>query len=155
MRALSKVLTGSMIAAAALAVSACGPKTTTTDNTTVTDLNATEGTDTMTDNMGAVDTATDNGMMANDTTMTTDKAGNAQLFEGIHSTCRDLARFGVLMLDDGRFGGRQIVSRRWVEAATGRSSTALNAGLSSASPSIVVCGRGYSSRSSASEPSSR
>jgi CubicO group peptidase (beta-lactamase class C family) len=62
------------------------------------------------------------------TTMTTDKAGNAQLFEGIHSTCRDLARFGVLMLDDGRFGGRQIVSRSWVEAATGRSSTALNAG---------------------------
>jgi len=73
MRALSKVLTGSMIAAAALAVSACGPKTeTTTDNTTVTDLNATEGTDTMTDNMGAVDTATDNGMMANYTTMTTE-----------------------------------------------------------------------------------
>jgi hypothetical protein len=72
MRALSKVLTGSMIAAAALAVSACGPKTeTTTDNTTVTDLNATEGTDTMTDNMGAVDTATDNGAMANDTTSTT------------------------------------------------------------------------------------
>ncbi len=62
------------------------------------------------------------------TTMTTDQAGNAQLFEGIHSTCRDLARFGVLMLDDGRFGGRQIVSRSWVEAATGRSSTPLNAG---------------------------
>ena len=62
------------------------------------------------------------------TSMSTDKAGNAQLFEGIHSTCLDLARFGVLMLDDGRFGGRQIVSRSWVEAATGRSSTALNAG---------------------------
>ena len=60
--------------------------------------------------------------------MTTDKAGNAGLFEGIHSTCRDMARFGVLMLDEGRWGGRQIVSRSWVEAATGRPSTALNAG---------------------------
>jgi CubicO group peptidase (beta-lactamase class C family) len=62
------------------------------------------------------------------TTMTTDEAGNAGLFEGIHSTCRDMARFGVLMLNDGRWGSRQIVSRDWVEAATGRPSTRLNAG---------------------------
>lgn len=69
MRALiSKVLTGSMIAGAALAVSACGPKTetTTTENTMVTDLNSTEGMDTMSDNMTAVDGATNGGMMAND-----------------------------------------------------------------------------------------
>jgi len=62
------------------------------------------------------------------TTMTTDRAGNAQMFEGIHSTCRDMARFGVLMLDRGRWGGKQIVSSDWVAAATGRSSTGLNAG---------------------------
>ena len=56
---ISKVLTGSLIASAALAVSACGPKTeTTTDNTMVTDMNTTEGMDTMTDNMTAVDGAT-------------------------------------------------------------------------------------------------
>jgi CubicO group peptidase (beta-lactamase class C family) len=61
------------------------------------------------------------------TAMATDGAGNAQLFEGIHSTCRDLARFGVLMLDHGRWNGRQIVSRAWVDAATGRPSTPLNA----------------------------
>lgn len=68
MRAIiSKVLTGSMIAAAALAVSACGPKTETTNTTTVTDLNTTEGTDTMTDNMTAVDGAMNDGAMANDT----------------------------------------------------------------------------------------
>ena len=69
MRALiSKVLTGSAIAAAALAVSACGQKTeTTTDNTMITDMNATEGMDTMTDNMTAVDGAMNGGMMANDT----------------------------------------------------------------------------------------
>lgn len=74
MRALiSKVLTGSMIAGAALAVSACGPKTeTTTENTMVTDMNATEGMDTMTDNMTAVDGASNGGMMANDTGMASD-----------------------------------------------------------------------------------
>ncbi len=70
MRAISKILTGSAIAAAALAVSACGPKTeTTTENTIVTDMNATEGMDTMTDNMTAVDGAMNGGMMANDTMM--------------------------------------------------------------------------------------
>ena len=76
---ISKVLTGSLIASAALAVSACGPKTeTTTDNTMVTDMNATEGMDTMTDNMTAVDgamngtdTMGNGGMMADNATMTT------------------------------------------------------------------------------------
>jgi CubicO group peptidase (beta-lactamase class C family) len=62
------------------------------------------------------------------TTMTTDKAGNAEMFEGIHSTCRDLARFGVLMLDEGRWGSKQIVSRSWVAAATSRPSSPLNTG---------------------------
>ena len=68
MRAIiTKVLTGSAIAAAALAVSACGSKTeTTTDNTMITDMNATEGMDTMSDNMTAVDGASNGGMMAND-----------------------------------------------------------------------------------------
>lgn len=69
MRAIiTKVLTGSTIAAAALAVSACGSKTeTTTDNTMITDMNATEGMDTMSDNMTAVDGSMNGGMMANDT----------------------------------------------------------------------------------------
>jgi CubicO group peptidase (beta-lactamase class C family) len=62
------------------------------------------------------------------TRMTTDAAGNAQLFEGIQSTCRDMARFGLLMLDHGRWGGRQIVSASWVRQATTRASTRLNAG---------------------------
>jgi hypothetical protein len=71
MRAIiSKVLTGSLIAGAALAVSACGPKTeTTTENTTVTDLNASEGMDTTSDNMTAVDSSMNSGMMANDSSM--------------------------------------------------------------------------------------
>jgi len=70
---LSKVLTGSMIAGAALLVSACGGTTeTTTENTVVTDLNVTDATmdGTMTDNMTAVDGAMGNdAMMANDSMM--------------------------------------------------------------------------------------
>jgi CubicO group peptidase (beta-lactamase class C family) len=61
------------------------------------------------------------------TTMTTDRAGNAQLFEGIHSTCRDMARFGVLMLNRGAWGSKRIVSAGWVKQATAASSTKLNA----------------------------
>ena len=61
------------------------------------------------------------------TTMTADRAGNAQMFMGVRSTCRDLAGFGSLLLDHGRRGGRQIVSARWVAEATGRSSSKLNA----------------------------
>ena len=67
---ITKVLAGSALAAAALAVSACGSKTeTTTENTLITDMNASEGMDTMTDNMTAVDGAMNGGMMANDTMM--------------------------------------------------------------------------------------
>jgi CubicO group peptidase (beta-lactamase class C family) len=61
------------------------------------------------------------------TGMTADRAGNAQMFMGVRSTCRDLARFGSLLLDRGRWKGRQIVSAQWVQEATGRSSTRLNA----------------------------
>jgi CubicO group peptidase (beta-lactamase class C family) len=62
------------------------------------------------------------------TRMTRDAAGNAQMFEGVRSTCRDMARFGLLMLDRGLWGSRRIVSSKWVEQATARSSTRLNAG---------------------------
>ncbi|WNO53223.1 hypothetical protein [Stakelama saccharophila] len=68
MRALiSKVVTGSMIAGAALMVSACGGTDETTDNTTITDLNSTDTMGTMDDNMSMVDGAMGNdAMMAND-----------------------------------------------------------------------------------------
>ena len=62
------------------------------------------------------------------TTMTRDLAGNAQMFEGMRSSCRDLARFGLLMLNDGRWGRKRIVSSDWVARATEHSSTQLNAG---------------------------
>lgn len=71
MRALiSKVVTGSMIAGAALMISACTKTETTSTN--VVDLNATEGMDTVTDNMTATD-----GMMANDTVIANDTTANA------------------------------------------------------------------------------
>ncbi|NTS63644.1 hypothetical protein HRV97_00545 [Sphingomonas sp. HHU CXW] len=87
MRAIiTKVLTGSTIAAAALAVSACGSKTeTTTDNTMITDMNATEGMDTMSDNMTAVDGSMNGGMMANDT-MGAGMGGNDMMMSNTMST---------------------------------------------------------------------
>lgn len=75
MRIISKVLTGSAIAAAALALSACGSKTETNiDNTTVTELNATDDMGTMTDNMTTVDGAGTNTAdmnLTNDTAVVT------------------------------------------------------------------------------------
>ena len=72
MRALfTKAVAGSMIASAALLLSACGEKTqTTADNTAVMDVNATDPVldGTVSDNMTMVDGATGNDMgMANDT----------------------------------------------------------------------------------------
>lgn len=61
------------------------------------------------------------------TTMTRDGAGNPQLFFGVQSTCRDMARFGLLMLEQGRWGDRRVVSSNWVKQATGVSSTRMNA----------------------------
>jgi hypothetical protein len=78
MRALiAKVVTGSMIAGAALMVSACGHKSdTATDNTMVTDMNSTDM-GTMDDNMTAVDSTMGNdAMMANDTAMSNDMTAN-------------------------------------------------------------------------------
>jgi CubicO group peptidase (beta-lactamase class C family) len=61
------------------------------------------------------------------THLTTDPSGNALLYEGMQSNCEDMARFGLLFLDRGRWGTRQIVSSAWVDAATGASSSKLNA----------------------------
>jgi len=82
MRALfTKAVAGSMIASAALLLSACGEKTdTTADNTAVMDVNATDPVldGTVSDNMTMVDGATGNDMgMANDTApVANDTVGN-------------------------------------------------------------------------------
>lgn len=75
---LSKIVTGSMVASAALLVSACGGTETPAENTVVTDLNTTDMLDgTVTDNMTAVDGAMgDNMAMANDTMVANDTMSN-------------------------------------------------------------------------------
>ena len=55
-----------------------------------------------------------------------DAAGNPLTFMGVQSNCRDLARFGELMLRDGDWDGETIVDADWVAQATGRSSQELN-----------------------------
>lgn len=47
-----------------------------------------------------------------------DPVGHVPTFDGLHVTCRDLLRFGVLFLDGGRMNGQQIVPASWVELAT-------------------------------------
>ncbi|MBW4329823.1 hypothetical protein KY084_02900 [Stakelama sp. CBK3Z-3] len=75
MRAIiSKVVTGSMVAGAALMVSACGGSDeTTVDNTVITDMNSTDPMmdGTMSDNMSMVD-----GTMGNDAMLMNDTMGN-------------------------------------------------------------------------------
>lgn len=76
---ISKAVTGSMIAGAALLVAACGDTTeTTTENTTIVDLNATDPMldGTMTDNMTIVDGAMGNDMMMMNDTMSNDMMMN-------------------------------------------------------------------------------
>ncbi len=75
MRAFSKILTGSILAGAALALSACGGEKPVDNTATITDLNSTDMMDgTMTDNMTPVDGAMGNDtmMMSNDTMMSND-----------------------------------------------------------------------------------
>ena len=62
-----------------------------------------------------------------DTSINRDASGNTLTFMGVQSTCRDLARFGTMMLRDGRWGDEQVLSEQWVEDSTGRSSQEHNA----------------------------
>jgi CubicO group peptidase (beta-lactamase class C family) len=57
--------------------------------------------------------------------MTQDRAGNALTFMGLQSTCRDMARYGYLMLRRGRWNDTQVVPSAWVDEAT-RPSQSLN-----------------------------
>ncbi len=59
--------------------------------------------------------------------MTKDPSGNTLTFMGLHSTCQDMARFGWLMLNQGNWDGKQVVSKDWAQAATGQPSQPLNA----------------------------
>jgi len=60
------------------------------------------------------------------TSIAKDRSGNPLTFMGTQSNCRDLARFGVLMLHEGDWDGTRILDAEWVRQATGRSSQDLN-----------------------------
>ena len=47
-----------------------------------------------------------------------DSTGNAFVAGGLALTTRDYARFGQMVLDDGRAGGRQIVPASWIDEMT-------------------------------------
>ena len=48
----------------------------------------------------------------------TDGAGVAFVLGGLNFTTRDYARFGQMILQDGRHDGKQVVPADWIEAAT-------------------------------------
>jgi len=47
-----------------------------------------------------------------------DQAGNTLAFMGAQVSCHDLARFGHLFLNEGRWDGEQVVPAEWVAEAT-------------------------------------
>jgi CubicO group peptidase (beta-lactamase class C family) len=61
-----------------------------------------------------------------DSVMNADPSGHTMTFAGLTSTCRDLARLGVMLADKGRYRGKRIVSKRYWREATQRSSSELN-----------------------------
>jgi CubicO group peptidase (beta-lactamase class C family) len=57
-----------------------------------------------------------------DTDLEPDQAGNTTLPFGASSTCLDLARLGMLVLDEGRWDGEPLVPASWIADATSPSS---------------------------------
>jgi len=48
----------------------------------------------------------------------TDGDGVAFVLGGLNMTTRDYARFGLMVAQDGVYGGKQIVSKAWLRAST-------------------------------------
>jgi CubicO group peptidase (beta-lactamase class C family) len=53
-----------------------------------------------------------------DTTWLLDKAGNPHAMAGLQIHARDLAKLGQLMLQEGTWDGKQLISREWVKEST-------------------------------------
>ena len=49
---------------------------------------------------------------------TTDRVGNPHAMAGLQIRPLDLAKLGQLVLDEGRWGGRQVLSAEWVRTST-------------------------------------
>ncbi|MGW4808274.1 serine hydrolase domain-containing protein [Kitasatospora sp. NPDC004272] len=69
-------------------------------------------------------------------------SGAAFGFHGLHLTTEAVAAFGELLLRGGRWGGRQLVPRAWVERAT-RRHVASESFVSGARDPDFSCGYGY------------
>lgn len=50
--------------------------------------------------------------------MRDDPSGHMLTFMGMHSTCTDMARFGLLFMRQGRWGSTQVLPAQWVHDAT-------------------------------------
>jgi CubicO group peptidase (beta-lactamase class C family) len=50
-----------------------------------------------------------------DATVVVDPTGFPYFGAGMNACARDLARFGQLLLDDGRYGGEQVVPKAWLD----------------------------------------
>lgn len=84
--------------------------------------------------------------------MTHDASGHATTFAGMQTTCLDLARLGVLALNEGAWGDTTVVDQGFVRTATRRPSQSLNTAYGwlwwlnqpgpIASPRIATTGRG-------------
>ncbi len=61
------------------------------------------------------------------TRMTPDSVGGTNSFFGLQTTCQDLARFGHLFLQKGRWGNDRVLPASWVRQAVGRPSQDHNA----------------------------
>jgi CubicO group peptidase (beta-lactamase class C family) len=48
-----------------------------------------------------------------------ERSGFEKMESGVNATAVDYARFGLLLLHNGEWNGRRIVSQKWVRAATG------------------------------------
>ncbi len=52
------------------------------------------------------------------TNLVSDRAGNDIVFGGTITTIRDAAKIGLLMMQNGRYKGEQIISENWLKAST-------------------------------------
>jgi CubicO group peptidase (beta-lactamase class C family) len=60
-----------------------------------------------------------------DATMTRDAVDNPLVYQGLQTSCADIARFGYLILREGKWKNEQVVPAQWVAQAT-TPSTGLN-----------------------------
>lgn len=61
-----------------------------------------------------------------DSRFKSDSSGNGLTFMGLSSTCRDMARFGLMVLHGGGWGDDQVVSADYIAEATEAASQDLN-----------------------------